>query len=179
MHQTHQYRHARERGHPGSHTTPSASWIPAFAGMTIKRLSLCFLLVSSAAIGTAHAADAFPNHQMRLIAPFPPGGTVDLLSRIAGQQLTAALGQTVVVENRPGAGGNIGGDMVAKAAPDGYTMLLGSTGILSINAAIYRSMPFDPTRDLAPVAELATVPNLMVVNPDVPAHSVAEFIAYA
>jgi tripartite-type tricarboxylate transporter receptor subunit TctC len=146
---------------------------------TSKKLGLCLLLAGLVAVGRAHAAEPFPSHQMRIVAPFPPGGTVDLLARIAGQQLTAALGQQVVVENRTGAGGNIGGDIVAKAPPDGYTMLLGTTGVLSVNAAIYRTMPFDPARDFAPVIRLATVPNLMVINPDLPVHSVAEFIAYA
>ncbi|HUA55187.1 MAG TPA: tripartite tricarboxylate transporter substrate binding protein [Candidatus Sulfotelmatobacter sp.] len=141
-------------------------------------MSVGLLLAGLVAIG-ARAAEPFPNHQMRIVAPFPPGGTVDLLARIAGQQLTAALGQQVVIENRTGAGGNIGGEIVAKAPPDGYTMLLGSTGLLSINPTIYHTMPFDPARDLAPVARLATVPNLMVINPDLPVHSVAEFIAYA
>jgi len=127
----------------------------------------------------AGAAEPFPTHPMRIIVPFAAGGAVDVLGRIAGQQLGEALGQPVVVEDRTGAGGNVGGDAVAKAAPDGYTMLLATTGLLTVNPTIYHAMPFSPSRDLAPVARLATVPNLMVINPELPVHTVAEFIAYA
>src|SRR5271155_3521475 len=127
----------------------------------------------------AGAAEPFPTHPMRIIVPFAAGGAVDVLGRLAGQQLGEALGQPVVVEDRTGAGGNVGGDAVAKAAPDGYTMLLATTGLLTVNPTIYHAMPFSPSRDLAPVARLATVPNLMVINPELPVHTVAEFIAYA
>ena len=145
----------------------------------MKTLSLCLALTVMIVTGAARADEPFPNHSMRIVVPFSAGGAVDVLARITGQKLTEALGQPVVVENRTGAGGNIGGDIVAKAPADGYTMLLGTTGLLTVNPTIYHAMPFSPSRDLAPVARLATVPNLMVINPDLPAHSVAEFIAYA
>jgi tripartite-type tricarboxylate transporter receptor subunit TctC len=129
--------------------------------------------------GAAGAAEPFPSHPLRIVVPFAAGGAVDVLARIAGQQLTETLGQPVAVENRTGAGGNVGGEAVAHAAPDGYTMLLATTGLMTINPTIYRAMPFSPSHDLAPVALLATVPNLMVINPALPVHDVAEFIAYA
>jgi tripartite-type tricarboxylate transporter receptor subunit TctC len=146
--------------------------------MRISRQAGLVALALGVAWG-ASAAEPFPTHPMRIIVPFAAGGAVDVLGRIAGQQLGAALGQPVVVEDRTGAGGNVGGDAVAKAAPDGYTMLLATTGLLTVNPTIYHAMPFSPSRDLAPVARLATVPNLMVINPDLPVHTVAEFIAYA
>jgi len=129
--------------------------------------------------GAATAAEPFPTKPLRLVVPFAAGGTVDVLGRIVGQKMSEGLGQPVVVENRTGAGGNIGGDAVAKAAPDGTTMLLAPTGLMTINPTIYKAMPFDPAKDLAPVSLLAIVPNLMVVPPSLPAHSVKEFIAYA
>jgi len=144
-----------------------------------KQLGWAWLAVCLVWAAGAAAAEPFPSHPMRIVVPFAAGGAVDVLARIAGQQLGAALGQPVVIENRTGAGGNIGGDAVAKAAPDGYTMLLATTGLLTVNPTIYHAMPFSPSRDLAPVARLATVPNLMVINPDLPVHTVAEFIAYA
>ena len=129
--------------------------------------------------GTAGAAEPFPTKPLRLVVPFAAGGTVDVLGRIVGQKMSEGLGQPVVVENRTGAGGNIGGDAVAKAAPDGTTMLLAPTGLMTINPTIYKAMPFDPAKDLAPVSLLAVVPNLMVVPPSLPAQTVKDFIAYA
>jgi tripartite-type tricarboxylate transporter receptor subunit TctC len=144
-----------------------------------RRVGFVWLAICLAASGGAGAVENFPTHAMRIVVPFAAGGAVDVLARISGQKLGEALGQPVVVENRTGAGGNVGGDVVAKAAPDGYTMLLATTGLLTVNPTIYHTMPFSPSRDLAPVARLATVPNLMVINPDLPVHNVAEFIAYA
>ncbi len=129
--------------------------------------------------GTAHAAEPFPTKPLRLIVPFAAGGTVDVLGRIVGQKMSEGLGQPVVVENRTGAGGNIGGDAVAKATPDGTTMLLAPTGLMTINPTIYQAMPFDPAKDLAPVSLLAVVPNLMVVPPSLPPQTVKAFIAYS
>lgn len=123
-------------------------------------------------------AAPFPDHPLRIVVPFSAGGAVDVVARILGQKLSEELGQPTVIDNRTGASGNIGGDAVAKAAPDGYTMLLATTGLLTVNPTIYRTMPFSPTTDLAPVALVATVPNLMVVNPSLPVHDVREFITY-
>jgi tripartite-type tricarboxylate transporter receptor subunit TctC len=145
----------------------------------LHRIGWAWLAMCLAWSGGAGAAEPFPTHPMRIVVPFAAGGAVDVLARISGQKLAEALGQPVLVENRTGAGGNVGGDIVAQAAPDGYTMLLATTGLLTVNPTIYRNMPFSPSRDFAPVARLATVPNLMVINPDLPVHNVAEFIAYA
>ncbi|MDR3378859.1 Bug family tripartite tricarboxylate transporter substrate binding protein [Cupriavidus basilensis] len=127
----------------------------------------------------ALAEASYPAKVIRLVVPFPPGGSTDTLARLLAEQLKEELGQTVVVENRAGAGGNIGGDAVAKAAPDGYTLLLAAAGPTVINPSLYARMSYDPLRDLAPVTLLAREHNLMAVNPSVPAHNLKEFIAYA
>jgi tripartite-type tricarboxylate transporter receptor subunit TctC len=147
--------------------------------MTRWRTAVAAMVASALWAGIASAADPFPSKPLRLVVPFAAGGTVDVLGRITGQKLAEALGQQVIVENRTGAGGNIGGDAVAKAAPDGTTMLLAPTGLMTINPTIYKTMSFDPLKDLAPVALLAIVPNLMVVDPALPTTTVAAFIAYA
>jgi len=115
---------------------------------------------------------------VRLIAPFPPGGSVDLTARLIAQWLTDRLGQQFIVENRPGAGGNLGSEVAAKAPPDGYTILLYSAAN-AISAKLYDRLAYDPVKDFAPVAAVGRAPNIMVVNPAVPAKSVPEFIAYA
>jgi tripartite-type tricarboxylate transporter receptor subunit TctC len=124
-------------------------------------------------------AQGYPTHSIRLIVPFPPGGATDIIARAVAQRWTETLGQSVVVENRPGAGGNIGSDVVAKATPDGYTLLMGTVGTHAINASLYTNMPYDHVKDFAPVILVAGVPNVMEVNPSVPAKTVQEFIAYA
>jgi tripartite-type tricarboxylate transporter receptor subunit TctC len=120
----------------------------------------------------------YPNKPIRLILPFPPGGAVDTLGRIIGPRLSEALGQQVVLENRPGATGNIGAELVAKSPPDGYTVLMGAIP-LSISVSVYSKLGFDPVKDLAPVSLLASTPNVVVVHPSVPAKSVKELIALA
>ncbi|MCY0855861.1 Bug family tripartite tricarboxylate transporter substrate binding protein [Cupriavidus sp. D39] len=127
----------------------------------------------------ALAEAAYPAKVIRLVVPFPPGGSTDTLARLLAEQLKDELGQTVVVENKAGAGGNIGGDAVAKAAPDGYTLLLAAAGPTVINPSLYARMSYDPLRDLAPITMLAREHNLMVINPSVPARNLKEFIAYA
>ena len=111
--------------------------------------------------------------------PFAAGGTTDILARIIGQALTAELGQSVVVDNRAGAGGNIGGQAAAKATPDGHTLFMGTVGTHAINASLYKKMPFDPVKDFAPLTRVANVPNLLVANPQQPFKTVPEMIAYA
>ena len=111
--------------------------------------------------------------------PFAAGGTTDILARIIGQALTTELGQSVIVDNRAGAGGNIGGSMAAKAPADGYTLFMGTVGTHAINASLYKKMPFDPIKDFAPLTRVANVPNLLVANPAQPYKSVKELIAYA
>lgn len=124
-------------------------------------------------------AQAFPNKPITIIVPFPAGGTTDILARIVGQNMSEQFGQTVVIDNRAGAGGNIGSQAVARAPADGYTLLMGTVGTHSINPHLYANMPFDPIKDFAPLSRVAMVPNLLVVNPSRPYRSVKELIAYA
>ena len=137
------------------------------------------LAVAAAVPPAALAQTAFPTRPIRIVVPFPPGGTTDLLARAAAQKMAEAWKEQAVVDNRPGAGGNIGAELVAKAPPDGYTMLMGTVGTHSINASLYAKMPYDHVRDFAPVILVAAVPNVLVVHPSVPVNSVAELIAYA
>jgi len=125
------------------------------------------------------AQGAYPTKPVRVIAPYPPGGTTDVVCRIMAQKLTEALGKQVVVENRPGASGNIGHEVAAKAPPDGYTLLLTSKGALVNNPLMYKRIPFDPYHDFAPVSLVATAGPVLVVHPSVPARSVKELIALA
>jgi tripartite-type tricarboxylate transporter receptor subunit TctC len=124
-------------------------------------------------------AQTYPAKPLRLICPFPPAGAVDIASRATAHELTKILGQTVTVENRPGAGGNIGGAEAARSAPDGYTLFMTTSGIQAINPALYAKMPFDPNKDLAMVAPLVSLNNVLVLHPSVPAKSVKEVIALA
>ncbi|MBM3359316.1 MAG: tripartite tricarboxylate transporter substrate binding protein [Betaproteobacteria bacterium] len=130
--------------------------------------------------GAAHAQQAggYPNKAVRMIVPFPAGGTADTLARITGQKLTERWGQPVIVDNRPGAGGNIGAEALAKSAPDGYTLMMGTTA-LAISAGLYRKLPFDVDKDFTPVTLVASVPMILVVHPSVPAKSVRELLALA
>ena len=132
------------------------------------------LLGSSAAL-----AQAYPTKPVTIVVPFAAGGTTDILARIIGQALTTELGQSVVVDNRAGAGGNIGGALAAKAPADGYTLFMGTVGTHAINASLYKKMPFDPVKDFAPLTRVANVPNLLVANPAQPFKTVKELIAYA
>ncbi|AVS66109.1 tripartite tricarboxylate transporter substrate binding protein [Paracidovorax avenae] len=125
------------------------------------------------------AAQAFPSKPITIIVPFAAGGTTDILARIIAQGMGAELGQSVVVDNRAGAGGNIGGQVAARAPADGYTLFMGTVGTHAINAALYRKMPFDPVKDFAPLTRVANVPNLLVANPAQPFKTVQELIAYA
>ncbi|MFO1322782.1 MAG: tripartite tricarboxylate transporter substrate binding protein [Burkholderiales bacterium] len=116
---------------------------------------------------------------IRIVAPSTPGDAPDVIARLVADKLSVALGTQVVVENKPGAGGVVGSDAVAKSAPDGYTLIMGNAGSHGINAAVYTKLPYDIQKDFAPVSQVAVAPNVMVINPAVPANSVAEFIAYA
>ena len=124
-------------------------------------------------------AQSFPAKSIRLICPFPPAGAVDIASRATAHELTKILGQTVTVENKPGAGGNLGGAEAARSAPDGYTLFMSTSGIQAINPVLYAKMPFDPNKDLVPVAPLVSLNNVLVLHPSVPAKSVKEVIALA
>ncbi|MDF3831677.1 tripartite tricarboxylate transporter substrate binding protein [Cupriavidus basilensis] len=128
--------------------------------------------------GAAYAQGNYPTKPITLIVPFSAGGTTDILARIVGLQLGKALGQPVVIDNRPGAGGNIGASLAAKAPGDGYTLFMGTIGTHAINQSLYSKLPFDPVKDFAPITRVAMVPNIVVVNPKVPVNNVKELIAY-
>jgi len=124
-------------------------------------------------------AQGYPTKAVRFIAPFPPGGTSDIVARVAAQKLTDALGKQVLVDNRGGASGTIGYDLAAKAPPDGYTLLLCSMGGLVTNQFLFKRLPFDPQKDFAPISQLATAGQVLVVNPSVPAKSIQELVVLA
>jgi tripartite-type tricarboxylate transporter receptor subunit TctC len=124
-------------------------------------------------------AQAWPGKPIRFISPFAPGGGADITSRIIAQKLGPALNQQVLVDNRGGAGGNIGVDLAAKSPPDGYTLVLGTIGPIAINVSLYRKLPFDPVKDLLPVTQVANALNVLVVHPSLPAKTVKEVIAIA
>lgn len=132
--------------------------------MKLKRW-LSVAIVAVVTLGSAAAiAQTYPTKPIRLVVPFPPGGTTDILARAVGGELTKAWGQQVIIDNRPGAGGNIGSEIVAKSAPDGYTLLMGTVGTHAINQSLYSKLPYDPIKDFAPVTLVAAVPNVLVVN---------------
>ena len=141
------------------------------------------IAVVACAILAPAQAQTWPSKPVRIVVPFPPGGTTDIVARSIGVELQRMWQHAVVIENRPGAGGNIGADVVAKAAPDGYTLLMGTVGTHAINKALFdqsgAKMPFDPVKDFVPITLAAGVPNVMVINPKLPVNTVAEFIAYA
>jgi len=143
------------------------------------RRQLLTLGLLMALVPLVHAQQAYPNKPVRLIVPFAPGGSTDVLARLLSEELRAELGQPVIVENKPGAGGNIGGDLVAKAPADGYTVLVAAAGPTVVNPSLYAKMPYSPAKDLRPVTLLINEPNLMAIHPSIPAKSVAEFVAYA
>lgn len=141
--------------------------------------SLSFLAVLLPALASAQSADSFPSHPVRLVVPFAPGGPTDIAARVIGEKLGARWGQQVVVENRPGAGGNVGSDVVAKSAADGYTLLLGVTGSHAINISLMKQMPYHPLKDFEPVSQATIFPNAIAVHPSVPAKSLRELIELA
>jgi tripartite-type tricarboxylate transporter receptor subunit TctC len=129
--------------------------------------------------GAAASAQGYPSKPIRIIVPFAPGGTSDILARALGPRITESMGQPVIVENRTGANGNVGADFVAKSAPDGYTMLLSDVGALSINPSVYTNMPFDPVKDFSSIVMVSYSPHVLAVHPSLPVNSVKELIAYA
>ena len=141
--------------------------------------STAFVSLVFMAATTSAPAQQYPTKAVRLIVGFPAGGTSDIMARLTGQKLSEAWGQTFIIDNRPGAGGNIGTELVAKAAPDGYTLLVSPGSTLTSNPAVYSKVPFDTVRDFAPVTMIAGVPNALVVHPSVPASNVKELIALA
>jgi tripartite-type tricarboxylate transporter receptor subunit TctC len=149
----------------------------------LKHLSLRLCTVALAVVGLAAHADTWPSKPVRIIVPFAPGGTTDILARAIAPELTKAFGQSFFVENKAGAGGNMGAEVVSKSAGDGYTLLMGTVGTHGINRALYDKLPYDPIKDFIPITLVAGVPNVMVVNADKAKerniNNVADFIAYA
>jgi tripartite-type tricarboxylate transporter receptor subunit TctC len=145
----------------------------------IRILQRVALIAVAAVAAASVSAQTYPTKPIRLVVPFPPGGTTDLLAREVGQRLTLSFGQSVVIDNRPGAGGNIGSDLVAKSAPDGYTLLMGTVGTQAINPSLYARLPYDPVKDFAPVILVARVPNVLEVTPTLPVNSVNDLIKLA
>lgn len=145
---------------------------------TFKHVVASLAFAGLAMMGAAHAQD-FPKRAVTIVVPFAAGGSGDILARMAVQKLEPKWGVPVVVENKPGAGGNLGASSVARAAPDGYTLLLGSSAQFAVNVSLFKSLPYDPVKDFTPLALAAATPFVLVTNPGVPAKNVKEFIAYA
>jgi tripartite-type tricarboxylate transporter receptor subunit TctC len=144
----------------------------------MKHLFLAAALAVLASIGHAHA-QSYPTRPVILVLGFAPGGPSDVMARIFGKKLEQLLGQPVVIENRSGAGGNIAAESVARAAPDGHTLLLANSGILAANISLYKKINFDPVKDFAPITLVGAQANVLVVHPSLPAHTLAELIQYA
>jgi tripartite-type tricarboxylate transporter receptor subunit TctC len=145
--------------------------------MSLKQCLVCLVIAGMLIPGPA-AAQSYPEKAVVMVAPFPAGGSVDLVARAVAQQMSETWKQSVIVANRPGAGGNIGAEMVARAVPDGYTLLMGTTALAS-SPALYRKLGYDVTHDLASISLVVTMPNVLVVHPSLPAHSVQELVALA
>lgn len=146
--------------------------------VSLAPLSL-FVLAASFLLPAAGSAQTYPDHPVRIVVPFPAGGSNDVIARLVAQKLSELLGQQFIIENRSGAGGNTGADLVAKSPPDGYTLLLSAPGPLVVNQTLYGRLNYDPAKDFAPVALVASVPIVLMVNPGVPANNVKELIALA
>ena len=146
----------------------------------IACFSVSLALAVAALIGltTETRAQSYPSRPITLVVPFPAGSTTDLVGRILSEELSKVFGQTVVIDNRGGAGGSVGSEAVARSAPDGYTLLMGTIGTHSINPAVYSKINYDPISDFSPIIQFGTAPNVLVVNPDLPIKSVKDLIAY-
>jgi tripartite-type tricarboxylate transporter receptor subunit TctC len=142
--------------------------------MLMKAISIAAMTLAA----SGAMAQAYPDKPIHIVVTFTTGGAPDIIARLIGEKLTAAWGQPTIIDNKPGAGGNTGADAVAKAPPDGYTVVVGTVGTHSINGALYKKMPYDMVKDFTPITLLATTPNMLVVNNDVPAKNVKELIAH-
>ena len=143
-----------------------------------RTLAAALIAATTLLTGSAGAQTGYPDHPVKLLVGYPPGGPVDIIARIMADKLSGQWKQPVVVENVSGAGGNIAGDRVAKAAPDGYTLLMATNALVAINPSLYAKMSFDPSKDLTPVTLATFSPNILVVGPGVPVTSVKELVAY-
>jgi tripartite-type tricarboxylate transporter receptor subunit TctC len=152
--------------------------LPNLLRRLARRLLGATVLAVAVLVPPAAASD-YPDRPVRLVVPFPAGGGADVLARTIMPRVAQILGKAIVIDNRPGAGGNVGAEVVARAAPDGYTLLYGTNGTHAINRSLYGSLPFDPVRDFSPVSRMTLIAALMVVNPDLPVTSVGELIQYA
>jgi tripartite-type tricarboxylate transporter receptor subunit TctC len=142
-----------------------------------RRIASLTLALALSLVSILAAAQAWPSKPIKYIVPFAPGGTTDILGRTIADKLSIALGQPVVIENKPGAGGGLGAEFVAKAAPDGYTIMGGTISTHAINASLYKDLPYDPVKNFVPITLIARVPNMLVINPNVPAKNVQELVA--
>ncbi|CAG0982025.1 hypothetical protein BURK1_01797 [Burkholderiales bacterium] len=148
--------------------------------LALARPAACALLALATALAVPHAvAQSFPSKPVRLVIPFPPGGSLDNIGRLLAHKLSEGWGQQVVIENRPGAGGNIGADAVAKSPADGYTVVMGALSTHAVNPNLYAKMPYDAARDFAPISLVAITPNVLIVNAASPAASLQDLIAIA
>ena len=146
----------------------------------MKKIAGMALVAITSLVPAAFAADAnYPNKSIRIIVPFPPGGIADVMSRVFGQKFTDAWNQPVVIENRTGAGGNIGAEVVAKSPPDGYTLVMGTIGTHAVNVSLFSKLPYDPVKDFAPVALVVEADGLLVLHPSVPVKTVKDLLALA
>lgn len=143
-----------------------------------RRMAAIAAFATLGLAGAPASAQDYPTRPIKLVVPFAAGGGSDIVARTVGQKLAESLGQPVVIENKPGAGGNIGTDQVAKATPDGYTILMGVFGPIAVNPSLFSKLPYDPIRDFEPITQAVTVTNMLAVHPSVPANTVAELIEY-
>ena len=149
--------------------------------MPVWNASLCILVLVFGICGGPDGArgQSYPNRTITMVIPFPPGGSTSLVGRVIADRMSQLLGQSIVIDNRAGAGGTVGARAVARSDPDGYTLLVGYTGTLAIGPSLYRNPGYDPRRDFAPIGMIGYAPTSLVVHPSFPAHTVAELIAYA
>jgi tripartite-type tricarboxylate transporter receptor subunit TctC len=159
---------------PAGHFLPNPRLMSRICSCVIPGM----LVLLSVAMALPAGAQAYPSRPVKLVVPFPPGGSLDITGRLIAQRLSEMWGQSVVVENKPGAGGNIGADFVAKSPPDGYTILLGALSTHAVNPNLYAKMPYDAVKDFAPITLIATTPNVLVVNAATPVNNVREFVAW-
>ncbi|QET06082.1 MULTISPECIES: Bug family tripartite tricarboxylate transporter substrate binding protein [Cupriavidus] len=153
--------------------------MPRFMFPPPRRLLQALALAVAATSAVAHAADEYPTKPVRVVVAFTAGGTTDMLARSVSQHLSQKLKQSFVIDNRPGAGGNIGTEFVVRSPADGYTLLVDSVGPIAINQTLYKRLNYDPLKDLVPVVQIADVPNVLVVHPSLPVKNFDEFVAYA
>ena len=145
----------------------------------MRHLTRLLVVVAAALLAPPAAAENYPTRPIRLYVAFPPGGAADIVARLVAQPLSARLGQPVVVENKPGSGGNIAGELIARAAPDGYSLLIGPDNLFTINPHLFNKMSFDPLKDIVPIATVQSNALVLAINPKVPANDLKEFIALA